>query len=159
MTPMTRYLPILLLFGSITVSSISAQQLEIEAVLDDFHLAASEADSERYFGHLAEESVFLGTDITERWTKSEFQGYAEPHFSAGRGWTYVPQMRYVYVGAGDKAAWFDEILLNEKYGEVRGSGALVLENDTWRIVQYHLTVPVPNDLLGTVVEMISAQSQ
>lgn len=159
MTPMTRYFSILLLFGLITVSSTSAQQSDIEAVLDDFHLAASEADYERYFGHLAEESIFLGTDITERWTKSEFQGYAEPHFSAGRGWTYVPQERHVYVGAGGEAAWFDEILVNEKYGEVRGTGALVLQDDSWRIVQYHLTVPVPNDLLGTVVEMISAQSQ
>lgn len=102
---MTRYFSILLLFGLITVSSTSAQQSDIEAVLDDFHLAASEADYERYFGHLAEESIFLGTDITERWTKSEFQGYAEPHFSAGRGWTYVPQERHVYVGAGGEAAW------------------------------------------------------
>ncbi|MXX97361.1 MAG: nuclear transport factor 2 family protein [Rhodothermaceae bacterium] len=51
------------------------------------------------------------------------------------------------------------VLVNEKYGEVRGTGALVLQDDSWRIVQYHLTVPVPNDLLGTVVEMISAQSQ
>ncbi len=155
---MTRYFPMLILFGGIPVSGAGAQQSDIEAVLDDFHLAASEADSERYFGHLAEESIFLGTDMTERWTKAEFQGYAEPHFSAGRGWTYVPQERHIYVGADGRAAWFDEILLNEKYGEVRGTGALVLEEDTWRIVQYHLTVPVPNDLLGTVVEMIRAQS-
>ncbi len=156
---MTRLFPILLLFGLIIVSSTSAQHSDIEAVLDDFHLAASEADYERYFGYLSKESIFLGTDMTERWTKSEFQGYAEPHFSAGRGWTYVPQERYVYVGADGGAAWFDEVLLNEKYGEVRGTRALVLEGDTWRIVQYHLTVPVPNDLLGTVVEMINAQSQ
>lgn len=156
---MTRHFIILLFLGLITVSSTNAQQSDIEAVLDDFHLAASEADSERYFGHLAEESIFLGTDMTERWTKSEFQGYAESHFSTGRGWTYVPQERYVYVGASGEAAWFDEVLLNEKYGEVRGTGALVLKDDKWKIVQYHLTVPVPNDLLGTVVEMINSHSQ
>ena len=63
---MTRYFSILLLFSLVTASSTNAQQSDIEAVLDDFHLAASEAAYERYFGHLAEESILLGTDMTER---------------------------------------------------------------------------------------------
>ena len=36
----------------------------------------------------APDAVFIGTDAGERWTIDEFEAYAEPHFSAGRGWTY-----------------------------------------------------------------------
>ncbi len=116
MTPMTRYFPILLVFGLITVSSTSAQYSDIEAVLDDFHLAASEADSERYFGHLAEKSIFLGTDIMERWAKSEFQGYTEPHFSAGRGWTYAPQASLWTYGSIHIRTQVRHFCLRPRYG-------------------------------------------
>lgn len=155
---MTRSHILLILAGLAITSGVQAQS-PIPSVLDDFHLAASEADYDRYFGHLAEESVFLGTDITERWTKAEFQDYARPHFSAGRGWTYVLKTRNVYVAPDGQTAWFDEILHNEKFGDVRGTGALILEESTWKIVQYHLTLPVPNDLIGKLVEMINEQSE
>ena len=155
---MTRPYIFLILAGLAITSGVQAQS-PIKSVLDDFHLAASEADYDRYFGHLAEESIFLGTDITERWTKSEFQDYARPHFSAGRGWTYVLKTRSVYIAPDGQAAWFDEILHNEKFGDVRGTGALILEEDTWKIVQYHLTLPVPNDLIGKLVEMINEQAE
>jgi len=133
---------------------VHAQITQIESVLNDFHLAASDADYDRYFSHLDEESIFIGTDITERWSKSQFQSYALPHFEAGRGWTYAPKERHIYVSDDRKVAWFDEILVNEKYGEVRGTGVLVSQDKTWRIAQYHLTVPIPNDLLPTVIEMM-----
>ena len=129
----------------------------VDAVLDDFHKAASAADSARYFAHFAEGAVFFGTDITERWTLEEFQAYAAPHFSAGRGWTYVPQHRAVFFN-GD-TAWFDETLLNEKFGLTRGTGVLIMDNGAWKISQYHLTLPVPNDLIYDLVDMIKAQEQ
>ena len=131
----------------------------IEAVLDDFHHAASEADEERYFAHQAEGSVFLGTDATERWPKPDFQAYARPFFGTGRGWTYVPMERHVYVGADGRTAWFDERLFNEKYGETRGTGVLVLQDGTWRLAQYNLTIPVPNDLALDLVERIRQLDQ
>src|SRR5262245_50227026 len=67
----------------------------IGRVLDQFHDAASKADGTRYFSYLAPEAVFLGTDGTERWTKEEFRAYAEPYFSKGKGWTFVPRDRHV----------------------------------------------------------------
>lgn len=150
-----RCIPFLLLFGM--TFHATAQQSKIEAVLDDFHLAASEADYERYFGHLADSSIFFGTDMRERWTKSDFEVYAKPYFDDGRGWTYVTTERNIYVGVG--VSWFDEVVVNEKYGELRGTGVLVLEVDTWKIMQYHLTLPVPNDLLLGLVDMIAEQSE
>ncbi len=124
----------------------------VEAVLNDFHAAASAADSARYFGHFAPSAVFFGTDLTERWSLEAFQAYAAPHFRAGRGWTYVPQHRAVFFN-GD-TAWFDETLLNDSFGLTRGTGVLVRTGNTWKIAQYHLTLPVPNALIYDLVKMI-----
>lgn len=131
------------------------ERAAVDALLDRFHGAAAQADGERYFGCLAEGSVFVGTDATERWEREAFRAYAEPWFSQGRGWTFRPLERHVYV-RGD-CAWFDERLASEKYGETRGSGVLARFSDGWRIVQYVLSFPIPNELSGEVVERIRAR--
>jgi ketosteroid isomerase-like protein len=118
----------------------------IDKLLDAFHDAASEADGAFYFSLFAEDAVFIGTDAAERWTVDEFRAFAEPYFSEGRGWTYARTERHVYVSIDGNTAWFDEMLWNEKYGTCRGTGVLVLNEDGWRIAQYSLTFPIPNEL-------------
>jgi len=129
-------------------------KMAVNAVLDDFHDAAAKADGNHYFEHMLPDSVFLGTDATERWTKEQFQAYAKPHFDAGRGWTYNPGDRHVSFSPTADVAWFDESLTNAKYGECRGSGVLLKTDRGWKISQYNLTVPVPNELLEKVAGMI-----
>ena len=129
-------------------------RIEIDLVLDDFHRAAAQADGERYFDHFAEDAVFYGTDATERWSVEELMEYADPHFSQGRGWKYNATERNIFVSRSGDTAWFDERLMNEKYGEVRGSGVLVFERGEWRIAQYNLAIPVPNALAADLVERI-----
>ena len=128
----------------------------VGAVLDAFHRAASEADGDRYFGFFAEGAVFLGTDASERWSVEEFEAFAEPYFSVGRGWTYTPQERHVVVSADGVTAWFDELLSNDAYGTCRGSGVLLLTGSGWRIAQYNLSIPIPNELAAEIVAMIGA---
>jgi catechol 2,3-dioxygenase-like lactoylglutathione lyase family enzyme len=126
----------------------------VDAVLDDFHAAASEADGARYFAHFAPDGVFIGTDATERWTVDEFRAYAEPHFSKGNGWTYAVVERHVDFHPDERSAWFDERLQNEAYGETRGSGVLRWIDGAWRIEQYVLSFPIPNDVAKDVVAQI-----
>ena len=126
----------------------------VESTLDDFHRAASEADGDAYFDLFAAEGVFLGTDATERWTVDEFRAYAKPHFDRGRGWTYTPLERHVSISDGGDTAWFDERLHNDGLGATRGSGVLVRRDGVWKVVQYNLTIPVPNELAVEVVERI-----
>ena len=157
-----RYLILLaLLTGAFTQTALaqSDEEAAVAAVLDDFHDAASKADGERYFNHFAENAIFLGTDITERWDLEAFKAYALPFFDQGRGWTYVPQARHIYFSLDGNTAWFDEIVRNERFGDTRGSGALVKINDGWKVTQYHLTLPIPNALINKVVEMIEAQEE
>jgi hypothetical protein len=50
------------------------------------------------------------------------------------------------------------MLVNEKWGVCRGSGVLVRSSSggEWKIAQYNLSVPIPNDLLPGVAEQIKA---
>ncbi len=133
--------------------------MHVKAVLDDFHAAAAAADEKRYFGHFATDGVFLGTDDTERWTKEQFRAYAKPHFDKGKGWTYTVVERHVGVDEEGRYAWFDERLANEKLGPCRGSGVLRREGAAWKVVQYNLTIPVPNDLAYEFAERVKKHAE
>lgn len=141
------------IYGLLGLSLMSADaEVDVSVTLDEFHHAASTADGERYFGSFAPGAVFLGTDANERWSVDEFRAYAEPYFSKGIGWTYVASDRHIEFGAEGRVAWFDERLQNEKYGEVRGSGVLTLADGAWKIAQYNLSFPVPNEHAEGVVK-------
>ena len=143
---------------AMTADGQSSETEPIEAVLDDFHAAASEADGERYFSHLTPGSVFIGTDATERWTKEEFEAFADPFFSQGTGWTYRPRDRHVILGSEGTIAWFDELLDSDSYGECRGTGVLQRLGGEWKIEQYHLTIPIPNSLAKAFISKIREQA-
>ncbi len=160
---MKQALPLLvaLLLALIPVVPAVAEESEvakIEAVLDDFHAAASAAEEERYFAHFAPGGVFFGTDASERWTRDQFRAYVHPYFSQGKGWTYHPRNRNVALSRDGETAWFDELLDNAKYGECRGTGVLQHQGGEWKIEQYHLTIPIPNELAGDFVAKIREHS-
>ena len=46
------------------------------------------------------------------------------------------------------------MLWNDTYGVCRGTGVLVLTEEGWRIAQYHLTFPIPNELSAEITARI-----
>lgn len=130
------------------------ERAAIDAVLDLFHAAAADADEERYFATLAPSAVFLGTAGGERWTGGEFRDFVRPYFSRGKGWAYTPSNRSVEIAADGQTAWFDEELDNDFYGECRGTGVLQRYGGEWKIEQYNLAIPIPNEVAEDVVAMI-----
>lgn len=129
---------------------------ECERVLDAFHAAAAAGDGKAYFDLMTPDAVFLGTDPGERWTRPQFEGWAASRglLTNGKGWKYTPQGRHVRVSEDRATAWFDEVLRNERLGVCRGTGVLSRHEGTWRLAQYDLTVPVPNDLMPRVSDLI-----
>jgi len=127
---------------------------DVNHVLDDWHKAAADADEARYFGYAAPEFVFLGTDASERWDLASFRAFAHPYFAKGKAWTFVPHDRHIQASPREDIAWFDEKLDSASYGECRGSGVVRYTRDGWKVAQYNLTIPIPNDLAKTVVQMI-----
>jgi SnoaL-like domain len=129
--------------ASIPRAHLAPEPAAFDAVVDDWHLAAAQSDLERYLGHMTDDSVFLGTDATERWSLAELRAYAEGPFSRGRGW----RMRAIRRGwiVRDGYAFFDEDLDAVNLGAARGSGVLEQgQGGVWRIAQYNLSITVPN---------------
>ena len=120
---------------------------KINIVLNNLHRYASEANGELYFNLFDENAVFFGTDAKERWTIDQFEDYALKRFDNGDGWTYYHISRNIYLDEDKNTAWFDEELKNEKYGIFRGTGVLTKKNNEWKINQYNLLLPIPNELL------------
>ena len=119
----------------------------VNDILDKLHHYASIADGKKYFSLFDEESIFFGTDATERWNKRQFEEYALIRFNNGDGWTYKSISRNIYFDSDKNTAWFDEELENKKYGIFRGTGVLCKVKGMWKIKQYNLLLPIPNDLL------------
>jgi len=151
--------PALLLCATLTLAAQSPAEKAVGAVLDDCHLAAAQADEVRYFAHLAEGAVFLGTDATERWPKAAFQAWAHPIFQRGKAWSFKATRRSVSVSQDGRTAWFDEDLATPNLGPSRGSGVLSSQGGRWRIEQYNLSVPIPNALMKTVKEQIEVSAR
>jgi len=128
----------------------------INATLDALHDAASKAEGPRYFDLYSADAIYIGTDAGERWTLAQFKDYATPYFSKGQGWTYVPRERHVVLAPVPCrcVAWFDELLDSRAYGSSRGTGVLVLQGGVWKVAQYALTFPIPNDLAKHMTDEI-----
>jgi len=146
------YIITLLLTANLTLAN---ETEKVAAVLDELHRAASKAETETYFNLFTEDAVFIGTDVNEFWSIEQFKAFAKPYFDKGKGWTYLLKNRNIYFSKSGDSAWFHEILFNESYGTTRGTGVLSNDKETgWRISQYHLTIPIPNDLAKGLTEKI-----
>ncbi len=123
---------------------------EINQILNDWHLAATDANFNNYFGKMDSISVFIGTDASENWTKKQFANFSKPYFDKGKAWDFKILERNVYVSEQANFVWFDE-LLNTWMGTCRGSGVLEKKGDTWLIKHYVLSVAIPNDDVQAVI--------
>lgn len=141
-----------------TSARAATPEQDIAAVLDALHAAAARADGPAYFALYTPDATYLGTDAGERWSLEAFKGYAMPYFAKGQGWTYVPRERHITIApvACRCVAWFDELLDSQSYGTSRGTGTLVLTPDGWKVSQYALTFPIPNDLAHDMTDQIKA---
>lgn len=144
---------LLLLVFSFNLSIVNAQEKEqITKTLDAWHKAAAEANFNDYFDAMAEESIFIGTDATENWNKTDFKAFAKPYFDKGKAWNFTALERNIYFSNDKKTAWFDE-LLNTQMKICRGSGVLVLVNGQWKIKHYVLSMTIPNDNIDEVLKV------
>ena len=125
---------------------------EINLVINNWHKAASVANFNDYFSALTDDSIFIGTDATENWNKTEFEAFAKPYFEKGKAWNFTPIERHIYFSEDKKTAWFDE-LLDTQMKICRGSGVLVRINNTWKIKNYVLSMTIPNDNTNEVVKI------
>lgn len=134
-------------------SNETDEKEQVNKTLNAWHKAAADANAEAYFGMMAEDAIFIGTDPTEYWDKKAFQAYAKPYFDKGKAWNFKAIERHVYFDKSGKLAWFDE-LLDTQMKICRGSGVLVKIGNEWKIKHYVLSMTIPNDNTNEVVKII-----
>lgn len=123
-------------------------QQNIDAVLTNWHQAASDANFEAYFGKMTADAIFIGTDPTENWDLQAFKKFSKPYFESGKAWSFKAFERNIFISKD--VAWFDE-LLDTQMKICRGSGVLIKVNDEWKIKHYVLSIAIPNENVKDVV--------
>lgn len=145
------FLSLFLAFAS-TAQSPQKDVHSLDQLIDNWHLAATQANFETYFALTSSNFVFLGTAPGERWTKAEFMSFCKPYFDKGKAWDFKPSHRNWQFAADGTVAYFDEDLATWMEG-CRGSGICVLENGEWKIAYYNLTVLIENEKIKSFIKL------
>ncbi len=131
----------------------SAEEESIATFLDAWHLAAAEADEDVFFGSMAPEGVYIGTDATERWLRDTFYNWAASYFERDAAWDFTPYDRHISFDATTGTGHWDE-LLDTWMGICRGSGVFRRStNGSYEILHYHLSVTIPNDQIEAFMKL------
>lgn len=125
----------------------------INGLLDAWHRAAATADEEAFFGSMAADGIYLGTDASERWLRDELRSWAKAAFERDTAWAFTPSGRQLYFAQDGQTAWFEEIL-DTWMGPCRGSGVLSRTREGWKILHYNLAVLVPNEKIREFIELV-----
>ena len=142
---------ILMLFAGHLIAQEDNRK-ELNDLINEWHKAASEADYETYFGILADDGVFIGTDASENWQNKDFRAFSKPYFDRGKAWSFTTIERNIYVDKSGNFGWFDE-LLDTRMEICRGSGVLSKENGKWKIKHFVLSITITNEDVDRVSEM------
>lgn len=132
-------------------TSLKDETPVINTLLNDWHAAAARADYNAYFGKIAKDGRYMGTDATENWDKTAFAAFSKPYFDKGKAWDFKALERHVFFSKDGKTAWFDELLDTKNMKICRGSGVLEKEGNDWKIKHYVLSVTVPNEALDEIL--------
>jgi ketosteroid isomerase-like protein len=146
---MNKLIGIILMLCAGQLIAQEGDKKEINDLINTWHKAAAEADFETYFGILADDGVFIGTDASENWQNDDFRAFSKPYFDRGKAWSFTTIERNIYINNSGNFAWFDE-LLDTRMEICRGSGVLSKEDGKWRIKHYVLSITIPNEDVDVV---------
>ena len=139
-----------LLIQKETPGNTKDEKAVIDKLLTEWHAAAAKGDYNGYFGKIADDGIYIGTDVTENWNKKAFEAFSKPYFDRGKAWDFKAVERNIYFSKDGKTAWFDEVL-DTWMKACRGSGVLEKQGKEWKIKHYVLSMTVPNEVTNDVL--------
>ncbi|MFT4565841.1 MAG: ketosteroid isomerase-like protein [Saprospiraceae bacterium] len=127
---------------------------DINTFMDVWHKSAATADENVFFGSMAEDAIYIGTDISERWTKTQMMKDLMKYFTQSQSaWSFTAKERNIVVAESGEVAWIDEAL-DTWMGDCRSTAVLVKSDDGWKIQHYQLSMAVPNDKVDGYLQLI-----
>ena len=142
----------------LTAPTDSTAVAQVHRFMNDWHLAAATADETVFFGLMAEDAIYLGTDASERWLRDELRTWSAEYFKRDKAWDFKPYNRQLYWSDNQRMVWFEE-MLDTWMGTCRGSGVLVRQGAGWVLKHYDLAVMVPNDVIKDFIQLVETQEK
>ncbi|MEM7573457.1 MAG: nuclear transport factor 2 family protein [Bacteroidota bacterium] len=134
-----------------------SEEERLNKLVDNWHEAAAKADSAAYFGAMAENSIFIGTDPAEHWTREAFISFAAPYFAKGNAWDFTATERHLFISPDSRLVYWDE-LLDTWMGPCRGTGVAERQFDgSYLIEHYTLSVTIPNDKIENFIDLLKVE--
>jgi len=127
---------------------------ELHTMIDGWHQAAADADADAFFGAMAADGIYIGTDKSERWLRDELRTWAADAFERETAWAFKTIDRVVTVADDERHAWWDETL-DTWMGVCRSTGILERTPDGWKIKHYQLSVTVPNEKIEDFKSLVN----
>lgn len=121
--------------------------------MEEWHLAAHNADAEGFFGRMSEDAIYLGTDASERWLRDELRQWAKKAFEREHAWSFTALERNWKQEDG---FWICDELLETGMGICRSTAVLVPENGSWKIQHYQLSLAVPNEKIEAFKALVKS---
>lgn len=143
-----------LLFGPPSLGSElqDADRRAALAALTEFHQSVQDGDADRHFGMLAPDAVLFGTASDEQWTAESYRAWLSPYLPAAAGRMSMPVEQHVTLSDDGTVAWFHERLDKPGFAELRATGVMTKVDGRWKIAQYHVAFPLPNEIAVEVAE-------
>jgi ketosteroid isomerase-like protein len=102
---MRKFFIVITLITNVTSSNAQEKdKAQINNMLDSWHNAAANANFNDYFNALTDDAIYIGTDATENWNKTEFKAFSKPYFDKGKAWNFTAIKRNIYVSKDGKTA-------------------------------------------------------
>lgn len=148
----TRYF-LALLFSASFLSAQNQNVEELNKIMDNWHLAAATADADAFYGRIAKEGIYIGTDASERWLRDELRAWAKSAFERESAWSFKAVERN-WQFLSEDCAIGDE-LLDTWMGPCRSTMVLKKVEGEWLIYHYQLSVTVPNEKIQDFIELMN----
>lgn len=128
-------------------------QKKLDLFIENWHQAAADADADAFFGAMAEDGIYIGTDKSERWLRDELREWAADAFERDTAWDFTTIDRVITIAPDERHAWWDETL-DTWMGVCRSTGILARTPNGWAIKHYQLSLTVPNEKIEAFKELV-----
>lgn len=141
---------------SFTNVQVASSNKEFDEIIDAWHHAAATGDSVGFFSRMTEDALYLGTDETERWTRTTMGKDLGKFFNGKKAWHFIAYNR-IYTALDDKNTILFDESLKTWMGPCKSTGMMRKVKGKWLISYYNLNVAVSNAVVQNYLKLLKEE--